>query len=41
MTTGDHTLFAGRIVAAHVADPPVEKIVNFGQERYVVPAPKK
>jgi flavin reductase (DIM6/NTAB) family NADH-FMN oxidoreductase RutF len=35
MVTGDHTVFAGRIVAAHVAEPVIEKIVNFGQERYV------
>jgi flavin reductase (DIM6/NTAB) family NADH-FMN oxidoreductase RutF len=35
LVTGDHTIFAGRIVAAHVSDPPVEKIVNFGKERYV------
>lgn len=36
LVTGDHTIFAGRIVAAHVADPPVEKIVNFGHEDYAV-----
>ncbi|MCG3181468.1 MAG: hypothetical protein BIFFINMI_03864 [Phycisphaerae bacterium] len=35
MVTGDHTVFAGRIVAAHVSDPEVDKIVNFGKERYV------
>ena len=41
LTTGDHTIFAGRIVAAHVADPPVAKIMNFGQERYLPAVMKK
>jgi len=35
MTVGDHTVFAGRIVASHVSDPPVPPIMNFGKERYV------
>jgi len=30
LRTGDHTIFVGEVVAAHVADPPVERIVNFG-----------
>ena len=29
MTTGDHTLFAGEVVAAHLPDPPVAKLENF------------
>ena len=30
LRTGDHTIFVGEVVAAHVTDPPVERIVNFG-----------
>ena len=40
MTAGDHTVFAGRIVASHVADPPIAPIMNFGKERYVTPVMK-
>ena len=29
MTTGDHTLFAGEVVAAHLPDPPIAKLENF------------
>lgn len=35
MTAGDHTVFAGRIVAAHVSDPPIPAILNFGKEQYL------
>lgn len=28
--TGDHNIYVGEIVAAHVADPPVANMVNFG-----------
>lgn len=41
MTAGDHTVFAGRIVASHLSDPPVASIMNFGKERYVTAVPKK
>jgi flavin reductase (DIM6/NTAB) family NADH-FMN oxidoreductase RutF len=30
LRTGDHTIFAGEVVAAHVADPSARRIVNFG-----------
>lgn len=30
LRTGDHTIFVGEVVAAHVAEPAVERIVNFG-----------
>jgi len=29
LRTGDHTVFVGEVVAAHVADPAVERLVNF------------
>ena len=29
LRTGDHTIFVGEVLAAHVADPPVKRIVNF------------
>lgn len=30
LPTGDHTIFVGEVLAAHVADPPVANLVNFG-----------
>lgn len=39
MTAGDHTVFAGRILAAHVSDPPIPMVVNFGKERYLTAKP--
>jgi len=38
---GDHSIFIGRILAAHVPDPPIPKLENFGQERYLVAAPRE
>lgn len=35
----DHSLFVGEVVAAHVADPPVEKLENFNGT-YAVSVPK-
>ena len=32
MTAGDHTIFAGEVVAAHLPDPPVAKVENFNGE---------
>jgi flavin reductase (DIM6/NTAB) family NADH-FMN oxidoreductase RutF len=34
MTTGDHSVFFARIVAAWVPEAPVQKIDNFGSQRY-------
>lgn len=31
-TTGDHTIFVGEIVAAHLPDTPIRKLENFGGE---------
>ncbi len=31
LETGDHTIFVGEIVAAHVADDPAGRLLNFGQ----------
>jgi flavin reductase (DIM6/NTAB) family NADH-FMN oxidoreductase RutF len=30
LRTGDHTIFVGEVLAAHVEDPAVERLVNFG-----------
>ncbi len=35
----DHSIFVGEVVAAHVADPPVEKLENFAGH-YAVARPK-
>ncbi|MEN6301664.1 MAG: flavin reductase family protein [Armatimonadia bacterium] len=35
----DHSIFVGQVVAAHVADPPVEKLENFAGT-YAVAKPK-
>ena len=32
LDTGDHTLFAGEVVAAHISNPPVAKVENFAGE---------
>jgi len=29
VTTGDHTIFVGEVVAAHVPDVPIAKLDNF------------
>ena len=34
MVTGDHSIFVGQIVAAHVEDEAPERLVNFGAGRY-------
>ena len=34
LETGDHTIFAGEVVAAHVDDDAVHRLVNFGEFRY-------
>ena len=44
LTTGDHTIFAGRIVAGHVSSKPAVRLYNLGGEgperfRAVVPEP--
>jgi flavin reductase (DIM6/NTAB) family NADH-FMN oxidoreductase RutF len=39
LRTGDHTIFVGEVVAAHVADPRVERIVNFNS-CYAAAAPR-
>jgi flavin reductase (DIM6/NTAB) family NADH-FMN oxidoreductase RutF len=44
LTTGDHTIFVGRIVAGHVSARPTERLYNLGGEgperfRAVVPEP--
>jgi flavin reductase (DIM6/NTAB) family NADH-FMN oxidoreductase RutF len=39
LRTGDHTIFAARILAAYVPDRPIRKIENFGQDRYVPAQP--
>lgn len=40
LTTGDHTIFVGEVVAAHVEDPVAARIVNFGS-CYAVALPKE
>lgn len=36
----DHSVFIGEVMAAHVADPPVDKLDNFGG-RYAVAVPRE
>ena len=36
--SGDHVIFVGEVVAAHVPDEPIRKLENFGQE-YAVAKP--
>ncbi len=36
---GDHSVFIGRILAAHVSDPPIPRLENFGGERLAVAVP--
>jgi len=40
ITTGDHTIFVGEVVAAHVPDPPIRKLDNFAGN-YCVALPEK
>lgn len=39
VTIGDHSIFFGRIVAAYVPEAPVQKIDNFGSQRYAPAEP--
>ncbi len=39
LLTGDHTIFAGEVLAAHAADPAVANLVNFGSDRYAPAQP--
>lgn len=39
VTVGDHSVFFGRIVAAYVPEAPVQKIDNFGSQRYAPAEP--
>ena len=39
VTIGDHSVFCGRILAAYVPEAPVQKIDNFGSQRYAPAAP--
>jgi flavin reductase (DIM6/NTAB) family NADH-FMN oxidoreductase RutF len=39
LRTGDHTVFAARILAAYVPDVPVRKIENFGGDRFAAALP--
>lgn len=39
VTIGDHSVFFGRIVAAWVPEAPVQKIDNFGSQRYAPAEP--
>ena len=36
MDVGDHTLFVGEVVAAHVEDDAPGRLVNFGDNRYAL-----
>ena len=36
---GDHTIFVGEVVAAHVSERPIANIINFGQERFAPAKP--
>jgi len=36
MDTGDHTIFVGKVVAAHVEDEAPGRLVNFGDFRYAM-----
>jgi flavin reductase (DIM6/NTAB) family NADH-FMN oxidoreductase RutF len=39
VTIGDHSVFFGRIVAAWIPEAPVQKIDNFGSQRYAPALP--
>lgn len=39
ITVGDHSIFFGRIVAAYAPEAPVQKIDNFGAQRYAPAEP--
>ncbi len=39
VTVGDHSVFFGKIAAAYVPEAPVQKIDNFGAQRYAPAAP--
>lgn len=39
LDTGDHTVFAARILAAHAPDRPIRKIENFGADRFLPARP--
>ena len=37
--TGDHTIFIGQVLAAHVADEPAARLLNFGPGIYALAQP--
>lgn len=39
VTVGDHSVFFGTIMAAHIPEAPVQKIDNFGSQRYAPATP--
>ena len=36
MDTGDHTIFVGQVVAAHIEEEAQGRLVNFGDDRYAL-----
>jgi flavin reductase (DIM6/NTAB) family NADH-FMN oxidoreductase RutF len=40
LPTGDHTIFAGEIVAAHIGEEAPSSLVNFGDGTYAVAQPR-
>ncbi len=39
LVTGDHTVFAAKILAAHAPDHPIRKLENFGNDRLAPAVP--